>query len=414
MKINFKPFRVLFFCIILNIIPSAIYGIFRIPEKIYTMLYAIVYLIQSVLLFISFKNDLKLLNKKIFFVYILSFVNCMVTLTFSFYKFGNIDKNEIIFILSLLFNTLILIVAADKKKINKEEIIDFFKKFVFLGIISCIFNFIINYKNMLNLSSITSSYKAAFSSFFPNRNQFGLFLLLEIFSLSVLSRSKNEKYYNYIYILFITNLILTMSRNSILGLFIFATISCFNKYVVEKKKIKKNQFILYFLGINVALISIYILINNSNIYELINRLFIRSDTIEGGNGRLSVWQNGISIAMNNNPLFGVGRFKGIEINKILYGSELEYFHSIYVEKFVTHGIVGLAILVFYMSYVWKKVCNIKENDYIKSTIKAFLLSVFIISIFETTTRFSIGYSDFMFLIFVFTIPILISNASNNS
>ena len=38
----------LFLCIILNLIPSAMLGVFHISNKIYTILYGIVYIIQTI------------------------------------------------------------------------------------------------------------------------------------------------------------------------------------------------------------------------------------------------------------------------------------------------------------------------------------------------------------------------------
>lgn len=409
MKIKFKILNIIYICIVLNLIPMALLGLLDISYSLYTILYAVVYIIQSGLLFLSLCVNLKIISKRHILLFLLSLINSSIALLFDIVRFGNLDYNEILFIISSSINILFLIIGTDKKEITLNELYDFLKKLCFIGIISVIVNFILNYKSIFKLSAITNSYNANFSSFFPNRNQFGLFMLLMIISLSLLMNIKFKKKHILYFILFSINLVLSMSRNSILGFGVFCLMFFYYKYIKEKRKITKSKFLLYLLGMFLILIFIYICINISELYKIINTLFLRTDTIESGSGRFDVWKNGMYIALHNNPLFGVGRYKGLELNKLLFNSNLEYFHSMYVEKFVTHGVIGIFILMLLLKFVWNKVNNILDYGMFKIILKSSLVSFWVISIFETTTRFSIGYADFMFLVFFFTIPILISN-----
>lgn len=403
----------IFICIILNLIPIALLGLFQISNRIYTILYAIIYIIQSILLFSSLNRNICKISKNFLLLILIVFFNCCMTIFYDVLKFGTIDNNEFLFIISLVFNILIFIVGVNNQEITKEEICKFLKKMCILGIISVIINVMLNYKSMLNILIITNSYNANFSSFFPNRNQFGLFMLIMIISLSLLINMKYEKKYILYFIIFILNLILSMSRNSILGLVVFFIMFFYYKYIKERKKITANKLFLYYLGIIVIIILIFIFFNNTKVYKIINNLFIRADSLENGSGRFDVWKNGILIFLQYNPLFGVGRYKALELNKILYGSNLEYFHSLYIEKIAEHGIVGFISLIYLLRFTWKKVTSSNINENLKIVLKSAIVSFCFFSIFETTTRFSIGYADTMYLIFFFTIPILISNLKSD-
>ena len=416
MKIKFKILDVLFICIILNLIPTAMLGLFKISSSFYTMLYVVIYIIQTLLLFFALHNKLSKVPKYLVFLFVLSIINFSISFVLNIIKFGNFNNNDAIFIISSIINFYFLIVAIYKANITPVDLNSFLKKIIFIGIISAIINFILNYKGILNISSITNSYNANFSSFFPNRNQYGLFMLMVTISLSLLFiNEKITRKYIFVYVILIINLILSMSRNSMLGLFVFAFVFICYKYVRERAKITKRKIFTLAIVLLVFIPFLPTVISNVKISNTISTLFIRGNTLESGSGRFDVWKNGIYITMHNNPIFGVGRYKALELNKILFNNDLSHFHSMYVEKFVSSGFLGLIILILLLRFVWKTVDKMNsDNVAYKNVLKAALVTFWIISIFETTTRFSIGYADFMFLVFFFTLPILISNMKGNT
>lgn len=403
----------LFFCIILNLIPIGLLGMFHIPNKLYTLLYAIVYIIQTLILILSTSQNYSRIPKKMVLLLMIIILNCTLTISYVVIKFGTLDYNEIIFSCSLIINIMILIIGINNQEITKDGIKKFLKKMSILGIIAVIINVLLNYKLMFNLSRLTNSYSANFSSFFPNRNQYGLFMLMMIISVTLLLSFKYEKKYVMYCLIFIINLILSMSRNSILALFIFGGMLIYFKYIKEKRKITKNKALFYFLEFVILIVAICFCYNNSNVNKLISNLFIRADSLESGSGRFEVWNNGLSIFLQYNPLVGVGRYKAIELNKNKFGSDLEYFHSLYIEKIAEHGIIGIITLFFLFRIVWNKISYSKIDVNIKNILKSSFICFGIISIFETTTRFSIGYADTMSLIFFFTFPILVSNLKDD-
>ena len=390
----------LFLCIILNLIPSAMLGVFHISNKIYTILYGIVYIIQTILLFLATKNAYSRAPKKIVILLVTMILNCGFAITYTGLKFGNIDYNEIIFSFSFILNILIMIIGVYKEEIKKVELIRFLENMSKLGIIASLINILLNYKIIMKLSTLTNSYNAKLSSFFPNRNQFGTFMLMMIISISLLLYFKRERKY-YIYcIIFIINLVLSMSRNAILSLVIYGIILIYFKYIKGNIKFSKSKIVVFYAILIVLILLSILILKNQQFMKIIETLFIRAD--------------GFFIFTQFNPFFGVGRFKAIQINKELLGSDLDYFHSIYVEKLACHGIIGILTLYLLFKIVWKKIAYSNIDKNVKDILKAAFICFLIISMFETTTRFSIGYADTMSLIFFFTFPILVSNLKNDN
>lgn len=357
------------------------------------------------------RNKIKNITKKDFLLLLTCVINCLIPLGFCLLNNYKIEFNEHIFTLSVMYNTFIFIIIASKFKTNKQEITTFLKRITVIGLVSVIINLILNFQNMLSLSAITNSYNVNFSSFFPNRNQYGLFMLIVVIANSFLVKNKQKNKYKILQIIFIANLILSMSRNSILGLVVFY----FFKWRFENKKTERAKHLVSNKTLFVAFIIIPVLVSvvflatqNQIISDMFSTLFVRTDTLESGSGRFDLWLDSVNIVNRMNPFFGIGRYLGLELNHQIHGSKLTHFHSMYIEKFVSHGIFGVLWLLTLIYIIWRKTkCS---NNITKESIKAAIVAFLMVSIFETTTRFSIGYTDTFFMIFFFTLPQIIANS----
>ena len=391
----------LFFCIVLNIVPIALLGGLKISSGLYNLLYAVAYAIQILVLLITCKKVLHKINKKEALIFVVAIVNSILSVLFSFLNFQYFNINEYIFIASLALNVLFFLILMPKFDVTYEQLVAFIEKMIFIGVISVAVNLVLNFRMITNLSAITNSYSVSFSSFFPNRNQFGLFMLIVSILNALLIAIENKKVNKALQIVFIINLILSMSRNSILGLVIFYIVRFISSKTSRGKGFRVRPKHIFILSLAVIFTSILlsIVLNNVIIQNKISELFIRADNLESGSGR----------AFNHNIIFGVGRYLAIHLNHILYNNGLEYFHSLYVEKLATHGVIGLLWLLYVMSYVLLRVKKSELKTGVKSIAIGSIISFWIFSIFETTTRFSIGYADSIFLIFFFTFPLVLSN-----
>lgn len=401
----------LFFCIVLNIAPIALLGGLKISSGLYNLLYAVAYAIQILVLLITCKKVLYKINKKEALILVVAILNSILSILFSFLSFQYFNVNEYIFIASLALNVLFFLILIPKFDVTYEQLVVFIEKMIFIGVISVAVNLVLNFRMITNLSAITNSYSVNFSSFFPNRNQFGLFMLIISILNALLITIKNKKVNKVLQVVFIINLILSMSRNSILGLVIFYIVRFISSKTSRGKDFRVRPKHIFILSLAVIFTSILlsIVLNNVIIQNKISELFIRADNLESGSGRFDTWGNGINIAFNHNIIFGVGRYLAIHLNHILYHNGLEYFHSLYVEKLATHGVIGLLWLLYVMSYVLLRVKKSELKTGVKSIAIGSIISFWIFSIFETTTRFSIGYADSIFLIFFFTFPLVLSN-----
>ena len=404
----------LFICIVINIIPVALLKIFEIPSKIYTISVILGYMVQTLIMAWAVRYKLKETSKKAIIFFAILFILQVTAQIFNYLRWDKIVIRDIANIFSVLVNIYIFIYLCSKFKITKEEFISFMKKMLILGLISCIYNIFANWSDILNIFNAKDSYSVSISSFFPNRNQYGLFMLICIISsLYIIIKEKSKKYI-LTQILFIISLILTMSRNAILGLVIL-----YGLYIVLNiknmilKLTKKQKIILTSSIIVILLIGIILLFSVPMIWETIDKLFLRTDTISTGSGRTIVWKNGINITKNN-PILGVGRFTGVSLNTNQYNSPLTQFHSIYIETLVSYGILGLASLVYLFITIIKKVLNSKIQTIEKKIMLSSIIVFLVLSCFETTCRFAAGYVDTIYMIFFFTIPLIYANIKSET
>lgn len=410
-KINLNILDYIFLCIIANIFPTFLLGMFDISNTVYTMLYIIIYLLQSVIFFFLCFHKFKYMTKYELIFLGICIINCIFPIVCDEWENNSINIKDLIFAITVIYNTLIFVICAKKFQVCEKDIISFFKKMVIIGIISVIINLTLNFRYLSSLSIITNSYNLKFSSFFPNRNQFGLFMLMIIISNSVLMVYKNDKFLKLLQFVFGFNLIFSMSRNSMMGLVVYYVVFNFYKYITKRQSISKNAFGALVIVIISILSFVIKFQNNTNLKNILNTLFFRLENIKSGSGRFDVWQNGILIVKETNLMFGVGRYKAIELNNLLFNNGLEHFHSLYIEKFVSHGLVGIIWLISLLKGVWSNIKNISPR--IRDIFKSAFISFLVFSIFETTTRFSIGYGDTIFMIFFISVPLVLSNNCKN-
>lgn len=174
-----------------------------------------------------------------------------------------------------------------------------------------------------------------------------------------------------------------------------------------------RKFLIFLLIILLFLILTYVIISNERLIELLERLLIRPDSLKTGTGRFDLWENGIEISLGNNFLFGIGRYRGIQLSNLMSMRAERYFHSLYIEVLVSYGIIGLILLI---AYLYHKYRMIKEGILYNANLvitKATMAAFLVVSFFESVTRFSIGYADTFGLIFYFSIITLMINTSKS-
>ena len=411
---NNTIYKCLFVIVILNIIPSALLKLFGISDVLYTALYAIVYAIQTVFLLIYYHNNKIKINKKEVIIVVILLLMAISSYSYCLIKWNEYNYNEFLVYCSIITNTIYFIVLMNHLNTDEASLLQFFKKIVYLGIICCFANCLLNFNILLNFANITGSYQANFSSIFPNRNSFGIFMLICIISNKYLIVKKNKNIDTFNQIFLIINLVMTMSRNAILGLTLFYILLLIIRQIGRHGIIMRRTIIISVFLIILASLCFYKIKNNEILLMKIDMMFLRTESLQSGSGRFEVWDNGYKIFKNYNFISGVGRYKALNLNRTIYGNSLQYFHSIYFETLAEYGFIGISLLIYLLIFLKNKITTSRiEKEYLFIT-KASFYSFLFISIFESTCRFSIGYADTIALVYFIAIPILIGNTNNQN
>ncbi|MGV3055332.1 O-antigen ligase family protein [Streptococcus hyovaginalis] len=397
----------LFYIIILNMIPAALLGTFQISSSLYTLLFALVFLLQIIMIYnVLGRKSLKITRNQ-FLIFILFLIVEVISNLYSAIFFEKFDSNEFLVVFSVTLNIFFFIISISNYRVQYSDLYRFFFKIVQAGSFACFINLLLNYKEILSISSLTNSYVAEFSSFFSNRNTFGVLMLITIISNKYLIESSYYKFANLFQIFFFVNLLLTFSRTSIAGALLFYLLFYYFNYVRYNYKIGLSKALSIILLIFIVALAILFMLTNDFIINRLNILLFRIDNLESGSGRFDVWRSGFEIGTSNNFVFGLGRYKALELKEKFYHNSLNYFHSIYIEVFVTYGLIGFTMLIMYFRHIIKKISH--SSFFGKNITYSSIFSFMFICLFESTTRFSIGYADTISLIFFFSIPILIGN-----
>lgn len=398
---------ILFFIILINYIPLILPNL--ISKKSYgaNMIFmAVSFIFQIILLLICFWKNIDFTEEKIKKIKMLS----IIFLILFFVQVINLVKGkykilDFANIFCQFFNILLLFSCLINIEIEENYIYNFMKAIVIMGVIACIINMILYFKEIsqmflgnLNCSSI--------KSFFANRNQFAFFIYISIIANSFLILKENKKINKFIIILFLANVIFTMSRTGILLAVMFLIISrlYFDKHNKKIKIISLTTMI--FFGIIVMLVLCFLK------PEVMKQIF-RIESLKNLSGRTKIWENGINLWLENpiNILFGTGRFNGNDVLKMRTRTFTQ-FHNIYLDFLVAGGILELCFAIYIYAYVISKIKNSNMDIKYKKNYNAVYITYFIYAFFESVGRFSIGATDTLCLIFFISIPLLYSNSIN--
>lgn len=400
---NNIDYKVWIVVILINILPVILVNLGKkTSNAVPGIVTIIVYILQVFTLLLYFcKKRLKInkISKKYIIIWSI-FTLILIAIQLYNYVFDTINVQDIMNILAKYITVILLIVLMFSANMEKSKINKVFKFIFYLGIIACIYNMILYSNEIMGLAKLQSSYSVNIKSFFANRNQYAQFLVIAAIASYFIIKEDNKMKYKIGLILILLNIMITMSRTAILAIGSFFIIN-----FMENRNIKQN--ITYVLiGISVILITIFTIYKiNPNVLNTFNRLFVRSDNLEGASGRTAIWKETVDV-VDLNFLLGIGRFKGIDLLN-LKALDFTQFHNIFLESYVSGGILEVMILIYLLLSLF---INLIKNDridkYRKRIYIASLISFIIIGMFESCNRFSIGYVDTMFTIFFITLPIL--------
>jgi len=311
-----------------------------------------------------------------------------------------INNLDIINVFARFLSVFTFLCIPSKLSISEDEFKRFMLLISILGLVASLYNMIINFRQALNILNISNAYEVSFNSFYLNRNSFAQLLLFSVIAISFLYNEMQKRYILFFYIIYFINIFLTLSRTVLVCSIIFLILS---SVIYKRKNIIKSSII-----ISIIVISLIILITiKPEIRNFIVDMVIRKEA--GTSGRTQLWSVGIYILNNTNWVFGIGYITSRDIIKSM-GFDLNEFHSFYVETLVGGGIVDLLLHFLILMFIIKRIRIIYKNDKkIGALYLSAYISIFIYSLFESASIFTMGYVGTIFTIFIITVPLLYSN-----
>lgn len=272
---------------------------------------------------------------------------------------------------------------------------------VAIGLLASIVNTAEHVASIPSLLTATSIYQVNFKGFFPNRNQFGLFLFLSIVALDYGSAHQRQKWAGALRVLFGVNLVLSFSRGALLALLIYEL-----SQAIFARKIARFVTVVGVLGMAVLIAT-----RISGVEQFVTNSILRPNV--GVTGRSDIWEIGMSVVTATSVIWGVGLFTGLDLADAI-GMTHDQFHSLYVDTLVMGGILGLSWLIALFLFVNRRSVRVERCLRCRSIYAASIAGIAALSAFESIGFFSIGFVDTVFTIFVFSAPLMLNHASHTA
>ena len=366
----------------------------------------------TVILFISFLLIIKfykqinqiLKNQQLLLVILCFLINILASIV-SYKIYGGISYRGIINLCLFVFNFVIFYVLMRINKFDKMNIKLFFQFCVFNILMAACYNVLVNFNDIPKIFFSAKAYEYSFSSFFGNRNTFAAYLTLGIVLYAFIILWTTKKCFKVLRILacvfILSNLLITLSRTSILGLAIFLLVYfIFTKKITVKKKIK------------IAVVGFLIILLISTIAT--DEGFIKSKLIRkniGNTGRTKIWLTAIFLPNRFfEILFGFG--SGFSNSYLMQKSEHASFHNAFLQVYASGGILLLSIyILFIVKAVIFNIRNTKNRE-IRIMIFAFQIASIIASCFESNVLFTSTAEKQLLTFLAISLPLLLRRANS--
>lgn len=264
------------------------------------------------------------------------------------------------------------------------------KSILVIVTVFCLYNIFININSIKYILSINDAYFYNFSSFFPNRNNFAMFLVLSFICLQYLKGNIDKRLLiNLIQILIAINILFTFSRTGIVSLIIFFV------FTNIKNNWKSILIILYLI------LSLIILLMQPNIISFVLNILIRPEI--GLSGRTQIWETATQLILER-PLIGYGQVAASVILKTI--EDTKVFHNFIIKSLVTGGILMLLSLFYLLNNSLNMAVYIMKNhNKVGRIIIGSMIILLLYAITEEMNFFSFSLFDSLWTLLIFIIPI---------
>lgn len=347
------------------------------------------------LLFLTRKNFLSF--------YLYSFIYILLSSTSQICAVAFNNESILSVLVNLVITTLVVIVffnyPLQVKKIKIDEILIFYKIFVYFMLISCIYNVVLHPSRIFTLTSFDIYGSEEICSFFDNKNTFGVFLLFASLATVILKYYTKQNRWSYILGLIIINEIMAGCRTAI----IISIVLMIASILITKNGITFKRIIITALVVAVfAFLLNYIEIFN----RIFNNLFSSTESMDTRNDYIDSMK---PLITGIYAVFGYGNATSAELAYKYTGNQ--YYHNTYLNIIITEGIIGLILFASIIFMSIKTAIKIKKYDRGASFLCVLSCFVYLVYAYvESTLLFSTPVVSMLSTIFVVSMPILFLKA----
>ncbi len=245
--------------------------------------------------------------------------------------------------------------------------IDFFcNAFIYLTLYAVVYNLFVYPTAVFNFLSVANPYSDMMSSFFDNKQTFGMFLFVALIAATwQYLLTKKRKYLVFTFI-FLLNMFICLSRTALVACSVYIVAVCVLMVFTDRSL---SRFFITVLVIGVVLVCLVPQLR----HFVQNVLFDTEDTM---NARTNIWESAFKALQGNRLWIGYGEGKAaLALKPVLgYGANT---HNGIVQVLMTGGVLKLslyALVLFYAIY-----CSLAFRKYNKTL--AFLCLATIVSVF---------------------------------
>lgn len=317
-------------------------------------------------------------------------------------------SSMISYIFSLLFIFMVYC-FGNKFEINQKQFLIFLNSIIFVMLYAAVYSFVFCQNQFLHVFSISGAYGNELSSFFVSSHEYGMYLVYAITSCLIClhfkrSGTRSEKIpYILAIMFFLTNLLLTFSRTSILAAFILLFV-----YILFS-----GNSNLKFLCVIIIILALIVFLTSSTISDFVYKIILKENNL-AGRGTLT----GLAIQYFNEgtileKLFGHGIADSRTFFETITGHGS--IHNGYLQVLVYYGLcVFLSMVLFLISQCYSCIKIIRKDRYMGSILLGILMSAIAMMFTNTSILFHSSIDSYFLTIFAVVIPKYIRNSIENN
>ena len=306
-------------------------------------------------------------------------------------------------VINTVFTALMIIVfynyPSQVKRISLDDILLFYKIFVYFIVISCLYNMIIHPSKVMTITTISVYGSEDICSFFDNKNTFGVFLLFASLAAVILKYYTKQIRWTLLLGLIIINELMAACRTALVISFALLVASL----LISKSGITVKRVIVTIL----VIILIFALLNNIGVFHtMFEELFSSEDSMEERNNYITSMK---PLIKGIHAIVGYGNDTAPRLAYQYTGNR--YFHNTYLYILIVSGIVGLLLFASVLFISIKTAIKIGRHDKATALLCALSYAVYLVYAYvESAVLFDTPVISMVATIFVVSMPSLFLKA----